>query len=106
MKTLCLTLVAFSLWMTGCRSSILDDPSLTFPYSVAEPSHVTVTIENSYNTVVATLVDADQQPGLYHVSFDAGGFQEGIYFYTVECTGLGITSTYHVKSTNKILIVK
>lgn len=92
--------------MAGCRSSILDDPSLTVPYSVAEPSHVTVTIENSYNTVVATLVDADQLPGLYHATFDAGGLQEGIYFYTVECTGLDITSTYHVKSTNKILVVK
>ena len=92
--------------MAGCRSSILDDPSLTIPYSVAEPSHVTVTIENSYNTVVATLVDADRQPGLYHVSFDAGGLQEGIYFYTIECRGLSLTSNYHAKSTNKILLLK
>ncbi len=90
--------------MACCRSSILDDPTLSIPYLITEASHVHVTVENSYNTVIATLVDADQQPGQYRVSFDAGGLQEGIYFYTIECKGL--QSTYYFKTTNRILDLK
>ena len=104
MRMLFSSAVAVSLVLAGCRSSILEDPTLLIPYSVPHPSHVTLTIENAYNTVVATLVDQDQLPGQYRVVLDMGGLQEGVYFYTVECKGL--QSDFYSKSTRKILNLK
>ena len=103
-KTLYYPIVVFFLCVAGCRSSILEDPTMTIPFSVAQASHVTLTIENSYNTIIATLVDADMQPGQYHVVYDANSLQQGIYFYTVECRGL--QSDYYLKATQKILLLK
>lgn len=104
MNALYYPIVIFFLCVAGCRSSILEDPTMTIPFSVAQASHVTLTVENSYNTIIATLVDADKQPGQYQVVYDASGLQQGIYFYTVECRGLH--SDYYLKSTQKILVLK
>ena len=97
-----LILLAFVL--AGCRSSILDDPTTTIQYSVAEPSHVKMTIENSYNTVIATPVDEDQQAGIHGVAVSLSGLTEGIYFYTVERKGL--RSNYYLKTTSQLLLLK
>jgi len=104
MKILFYSTGAILLFLAGCRSSILEDPVMTIQYSVPQASHVTLTLENSYNTVIATLVDADKLPGEYRVVFDAGGLQEGIYFYTIECKGL--QGNYYFKSTQKTVILK
>jgi hypothetical protein len=61
-------------------------------------------IENSYNTVVATPVNEYKPAGIYSASFDASGFPEGIYFYTIECKG--VNNTYYSKSTKSMILIK
>ncbi|MDR3610860.1 MAG: hypothetical protein P4L27_09880 [Ignavibacteriaceae bacterium] len=56
----------FMLSLNGCRSSILDDPSTMIDYQVPEDSHVKLTIENNYNTIIATLVNKDQSVKYWH----------------------------------------
>lgn len=92
------------LLITGCRSSILDDPSTIIGFQVPEDSHVTLTIENNYNTVIATPVDKDMTAGNYEVNFNASNLLSGVYFYTIECKG--INNNYYYKSTKKMLLVK
>jgi len=80
--------------VAGCRSSILDDPSTAITYSIPQPSHVHLTVENGYNTIVATLVDGDYNAGFYTAVFNPAGLQEGIYFYTLEVKGTGTDYSY------------
>ena len=97
--------ILISLISCGCRSSILDDPSTIIDYSIPQKSIVTLTIENSYNTVIATPVD--------HVVFDAGSrmvtvdgskWLSGVYYYTIEYKG--VNSNYYYKTTKKMLLIK
>jgi hypothetical protein len=104
MKYNLLSIILAILGLVGCRSSILDDPSTSIYYSVPERSHVKLTVENSYNTVVATIVDAVQEPGHHAALFDLAGLQEGIYFYTLEAKG--IRSSYYYKQTRPLLLKK
>jgi hypothetical protein len=88
----------------GCRSSILEDPSTMITFAVTAPSHVRVTVENSYNTVVATLVDADLNPGYHAVAFNSTGLQSGVYFYVVETREINSSTT--VKTSHYMLLIK
>lgn len=99
-----LQLIACLLFIVGCRSTILEDPTMTISYSLVQRAHVLLTVENSYNTVVATLVNADQAPGTYSATFNADSFPEGIYFYTLECKGIG--NNYYFKSTKNMILLK
>ena len=97
-------LILSILLLCGCRSSIVDDPSTLILYTISQPSNVKLTIENSYNTVVATLVDGYMTPGTYSISFDMSGLMEGVYFYTLECKG--VNSDYYYKSEKLMLLIK
>ncbi len=99
-----LKVIACLLFFFGCRSTILEDPALSISYSVDQPAHVLLTVENSYNTVVATLVDGNQGPGSYLATINADSWPEGIYFYTLECTGIG--NNYYSKTTKNLLLLK
>ena len=108
-KALTMNRIAFQLilaacLLAGCRSSILDDPTTTINYAINESSHVKLTVENSYNTVVATLVDEDKQAGYYAVSFSMEGLTEGFYFYTLEVRGT--RSNSYSKVTRHLLVLK
>ena len=97
-------LFIFSLiFLFGCNSSILDDPSVTIHFRVMETSYVRLIVINSYDTQVATLVDEEKLAGYYQVSFDASNLGEGIYFYTLELKG---ESGSYSKSTEQLLIIK
>lgn len=87
----------------GCNSSILDDPSTIIKYKVEETSHVKIVVLNSYDTEIATLVDATQPAGNHQVSFDINNLAEGIYFYTLELRG---ESGSYSKSTKHLLLIK
>lgn len=97
-------LIVFALLLPGCRSSILEDPSLSIQFSVVQSSHVLLTVENSYNTVIATLVDTDLPPGSHQVTLNPANLQSGIYFYTLECRGINNTS--YSKVTKQLLMIK
>jgi hypothetical protein len=92
------------LILSGCRSSILDDPSTSIDYQIPEDSHVILTVENNYNTVIATPVNKDLTAGTYEVNLDSFHLLAGVYFYTIEARGTN--SNYYYKSTKKLLLVK
>jgi len=104
MKKIILLQALLTCMVYGCRSSILEDPAISIRYSVPQAAHVTLNIENSYNTVIATPVDADLAAGYYVASFDASGVQEGAYFYTLEIRG--INNNYYSRSTRIFLLLK
>jgi hypothetical protein len=103
-KYLCLPFILLLLLGSGCRSSVLDDPSTAIGFSIPVPSHVKVTVTNNYNTVVATLVDGDFTNGIFTASFNSSGLLEGIYYYTIEADGIG--NSYHYKHTTFLLMIK
>lgn len=89
---------------SGCKSSILDDPSTVISYSIPERSHVKLTVENSYNTIIAILVNEEMNSGTYMINFITDNLAEGIYFYTLEAKGIENNSYY--KNTRNLLLVK
>lgn len=104
MKIVYLLLFLHLFLLISCKSSILDDPSITIEYYVPERSHVKLTIENSYKTTIATLVDSEQFAGAYQISFDANDLAEGIYFYNIEMKGT--ESSFYYNSTKYMMLVK
>jgi len=94
----------FLILFYGCESSILDDPSTVIKYSVPERSSVKLTVENSYNTLIATLVDEEQFAGYYELNFEMTNLAEGIYFYTIELNGTD--SDFYSKVTKAMVLVK
>jgi PBP1b-binding outer membrane lipoprotein LpoB len=82
-----LLIIVLTVFIFGCNSSIVDDPAKNIMYSVPEQSQVKLYVENSYDTIIATLVDEVQMAGNYQVSFEINNLAEGIYFYTLKMTG-------------------
>lgn len=104
MRKLSLPLLLLVLAFAGCKSSILDDPSTTIKFSINEPSYVKLTVENSYKTTVATLIDGVEPSGVYGPNLDMQHFPEGMYFYTLETRGL--ESGKYSKKTTYFALVK
>jgi len=90
--------------LTGCKSSILTDPTTEINYSVPVASHVRLTVENNYNTLVATLVDTVKSPGNHSVIFNTHNVAEGVYYYTIEFKG--VNNNFYLKTTKTMLLVK
>lgn len=95
-----ITLLSFA----GCKSSILEDPSTSIQYSIPQPSHVKLTVENSYKTVIATLVDGEYSAGNYSVLMNMSNLPEGVYFYTLECRN--DETKFYYKKTNSMVLMK
>jgi len=96
-------IIVVALIVFGCNSSILDDPSTRISYSIPEPSHVKLSVENSYNTLIAILVDDNLPAGSFNANFDSSNLAEGMYFYILEIKPENGTETKTVK---KMLLVK
>lgn len=95
--------IAVSLIVFGCNSSILDDPSTIIKFSVPEPAHVKLRVENSYDTIIAILVNEDLPGGSFNANFDSSNLAEGIYFYILEIKPENGTETKMIK---KMLLIK
>lgn len=96
-------LLLFTLLIFGCNSSILDDPSTTIKYSIPEPAHVKLSVENSYNTLIKILVNTNLPAGSFNANFDSSNLAEGIYFYILEIKPENGTETKTIK---KMLLIK
>jgi len=107
MKYLYLFLISFALF-TGCESTILDtydsDPPPSIAYSLPTDCYVKLTLENSYDTIVATFVDAPQAAGPYRFSIESNKFPEGIYFFNL--TAKGINDNSYFESTKRKILIK
>jgi len=104
MKLISLLLFLLLILSYGCNSSILDDPSTAIRYQVPVNSHVTLTVENSYKTLIATIVDEVQSAGVHQVNFNSTDLAEGIYFYTIEMNGT--ESNFYYKFTKYLMLIK
>ncbi|MDH4070625.1 MAG: DNRLRE domain-containing protein [Ignavibacteria bacterium] len=60
------------------------NPGTTIRYSIAERSHVTITIFTVTGREVIRLVDKVQQPGVFTVVWDATGMATGPYLYSIQ----------------------
>lgn len=60
------------------------NPSTQISYSIPEHSHVRLEVYDSIGQHVTTLVDDEQSPGRYEVTFDAGDLSSGMYLYRLE----------------------
>lgn len=63
------------------------NPTTVIGYQLPAGSHVTVKIYDVLGREVATLVNQEQNAGYYNVTFDAGRFSSGVYFYMLNAGG-------------------
>lgn len=59
------------------------NPTTTISYSIPERSKVQITIYNVLGQLVKKLLDKEQLPGKYKLSFDASSLSSGTYIYKV-----------------------
>jgi hypothetical protein len=67
------------------------NPSTAISYQLPAASEVTLRVYDMLGREVATLVNAQQAPGTYSVSFDGAGLSSGVYLYRLTA-GQFITS--------------
>jgi len=60
------------------------NPTTSIRYELNSTQLVTLTVYNVLGKEVAALVNRDQSPGSYSVTFDASGFSSGVYFYVLK----------------------
>lgn len=60
------------------------NPSTIITYSIPASSYVIVEVYNVLGKLITTLVNKNQDPGSYKVSFDARGLSNGIYYYRIK----------------------
>jgi len=67
------------------------NPTTTISYAVAKNSHVKITVYNTLGQLVAVLVNGNQAPGTYSVTWDAGNQPSGLYLCHFEADGFTAT---------------
>ncbi len=60
------------------------NPVTTIKYDIVKPQNVKVTIFDILGRQVTTLVNTQQQPGTYTITWDASNVASGIYFYQLK----------------------
>ncbi len=63
------------------------NPSTKISYNVSKPGKVSLKVYDSLGKEVAVLIDKDQAPGTYEVSWNAKGLASGVYFYHLDVNG-------------------
>lgn len=71
---------------------------VSFHYYVEEPTQVRLNLVNVTGSILATPIDAFQEPGPYEVAYDASGLAAGVYVYTLE--------TNKGKETKRLVVIK
>ena len=74
------------------------NPSTVIKYSVPNAHLVTLKVYNLLGQQVATLINKQQNPGNYEVTFDASKLASGIYFYNLQAGSFN--------ATKKMILVK
>jgi hypothetical protein len=60
------------------------NPSTLITYSIPASSNVVLKVYNVLGKLITTLVNENQEAGIYKVNFDARGLSNGIYFYKIQ----------------------
>ncbi len=79
------------------------NPSTKINFSLASDSKVTLKIFDVLGQEVTTLINGSLSAGIHNLNFDASGINSGVYFYTIEATGVDGTN---FKSTKKMMLTK
>jgi len=74
------------------------NPTTDLSYSLPREGHVRLDVFNVLGRLVATLVDEQQGPGYYVVTWDASRYASGVYLYRISMDGYS--------ATKKMLLVK
>jgi outer membrane protein assembly factor BamB len=74
------------------------NPSTTISYAIPTRSHVTLSVFNTLGQKVSELVNAEKEPGVYSVTFDASSSASGVYFYRIQAGNF--------VQTKKLVVVK
>jgi hypothetical protein len=74
------------------------NPSTKIQYEIPKASFVHLTVYNVIGQQVAELVNHEQSPGKYSVTFDGANVTSGIYFYRIEAGSF--------VQTNKMILLK
>ncbi len=74
------------------------NPTTTIQYSISSMADVRLEVYNVIGQRVATLVNQQQAPGQYNVSFDASSLASGLYFYRLQ--------SGNQVQTNKMMLIK
>jgi len=79
------------------------NPTTAIGYELAASSHVTLKVYDVLGRDVQTLVDQQQQAGVYKVMLDASRLSSGLYFYRIDAIGIdGVKFT----SMKKLMLIK
>src|ERR1035437_1745521 len=60
------------------------NPSTLITYSIPKSSNVMVKVYNVLGKLITTLVNENQEAGIYKINFDARGLSNGVYFYKIQ----------------------
>jgi PKD repeat protein len=60
------------------------NPVTTIRYAIAERNFVTLKVYDILGTEVASLVEAEKEPGIYSISFSADKLASGVYIYKLQ----------------------
>jgi len=74
------------------------NPQTTIEYTIGSPGRATLSVYNIQGQLVETLVDGFQSKGKKTITWDAGSYSSGIYFYRLFFNNHAVT--------NKMLLVK
>ena len=74
------------------------NPSTTIKYSTPQSSKVQLRVFDILGNLVETLVDENQNAGVYTVDFKASNISSGVYFYQI------VTPTF--EQTRKLILLK
>jgi hypothetical protein len=67
------------------------NPVTAIPFSLAEPSDISLIIYNATGATVAVLAEGMYPPGRHSVSWDASDHASGLYFYRLLADGTALT---------------
>ena len=67
------------------------NPSTVISYALPEQAHVRVTVYDLTGRRISTLVNEEQSPGSFEVTWDASGLASGMYIYRLEAAGQTLT---------------
>jgi len=74
------------------------NPTTNISFSLAEKSHVELSVYNVLGQKIRTLVSGEKAPGIYTEEWDGSSVASGVYFYRLE--------TEKFTSTKKMMLVK
>src|ERR1035437_9008205 len=60
------------------------NPTTLITYSLPTSSNVILKVYNVLGKLIKTLVNENQEAGIYKVNFDAGSLSNGVYFYKIQ----------------------